>query len=101
MATVKTSATIHSLRLKLLKPYVGSETLLVLTSVVIVLWLNAALFLQQLNLRLRTLSYVVDGVAWYEASYDTLQVVDFPLWSTKTIARTCRRLEKRGLITAR
>jgi DNA-binding PadR family transcriptional regulator len=40
-------------------------------------------------------------VAWYEVSYDTLQAVDFPFWSTKTIARTCRRLEKRGIITAR
>jgi DNA-binding PadR family transcriptional regulator len=27
--------------------------------------------------------------------------VDFPFWSEKTIARTARRLEKRGIITAR
>jgi hypothetical protein len=71
------------------------------TSVARVLGLNAALFLQQLNFRLRTPSHVVDGVAWYEASYATLQAVDFPFWSTKTIARTGRRLEKRGILIAR
>jgi hypothetical protein len=101
MAPVTTSATIYSFRPKLLKPEAGSETRLLQTSVAMVLGLNAALFLQQLNFRLRTPSHVVDGVAWYEVSYDTLQAVDFPFWSTKTIARTCRRLEKRGIITAR
>ena len=101
MAPAKTAATIHSLRPKLLKPEAGSETRLVQTSVARVLGPNAALFLQQLNFRLRTPSHVVEGVAWYEASYDTLQAVDFPFWCTKTIARTCRRLEKRGIITAR
>jgi hypothetical protein len=101
MALANTSATIHSLRPTLLKPEAGSETRLVQTSVARVLGLNAALFLQQLNFRLRTPSHVVDGVAWYEASYASLQAVDFPFWCEKTIARTTRRLEKRGIITAR
>ncbi|HZC02192.1 MAG TPA: hypothetical protein VE844_12800 [Gammaproteobacteria bacterium] len=101
MTPAKTTATIHTLRPKLLKPQDGSETRLVQTSVAVVLGLNAALFLQQLNFRLRTPSHVVDGVAWYEASYASLQAVDFPFWSEKTIARTARRLEKRGIITAR
>ena len=101
MTPAKTTATIHSLRPKLLKPQDGSETRLVQTSVAMVLGLNAALFLQQLNFRLRTPSHVVEGVAWYEASYASLQAVDFPFWSEKTIARITRRLEKRGIITAR
>ncbi len=101
MTPANTTATIHSLRPKLLKPEAGSETRLVQTSVARVLGLNAALFLQQLNFRLRTPSHVVEGVAWYEASYASLQAVDFPFWSEKTIARTARRLEKRGIITAR
>ena len=101
MTPANTSATIHSLRPKLLKPQDGSQTRLVQTSVAMVLGLNAALFLQQLNFRLRTPSHVVEGVAWYEASYASLQAVDFPFWSEKTIARIARRLEKRGIITAR
>src|SRR5688500_7393701 len=101
MTPANATATIHSLRPKLLKPEAGSETRLVQTSVARVLGLNAALFLQQLNFRLRTPSHVVDGVAWYEASYASLQAVDFPFWSQKTIARTCRRLERQGIITAR
>ena len=101
MTPAKTTATIHSLRPKLLKPQDGSQTRLVQTSVAMVLGLNAALFLQQLNFRLRTPSHVVEGVAWYEASYASLQAVDFPFWSEKTIARTARRLEKRGIIIAR
>ena len=101
MTPANTSATIHSLRPKLLKPQDGSETRLVQTSVAMVLGLNAALFLQQLNFRLRTPSHVVEGVAWYEASYASLQAVDFPFWSEKTIARTARRLEKRGILIAR
>jgi hypothetical protein len=63
MTPAKTSATLHSLRPKLLKPEAGSETRLVQTSVAMVLRLNAGLFLQQLNFRLRTPSHVVDGVA--------------------------------------
>ena len=101
MAPANATATIHSLRPKLLKPEAGSETRLVQTSVAMVLGLNAALFLQQLNFRLRTPSHVVEGVAWYEASYASLQAVDFPFWCEKTIARIARRLEKRGIITAR
>ena len=101
MAPANATATIHSLRPKLLKPEAGSETRLVQTSVAIVLGLNAALFLQQLNFRLRTPSHVVEGVAWYEASYASLPAVDFPFWCEKTIARIARRLEKRGIITAR
>ena len=101
MAPVTTSATVYSLRPKLLKPEDGRETRLVQTSVAMVLGLNAALFLQQLNFRLRTPSHVVEGVAWYEASYASLQAVDFPFWGEKTIARIARRLEKRGIVTAR
>jgi len=101
MTPAKTAATIYSLRPKLIKPEAGSETRLVQTSVAMVLGLNAALFLQQLNFRLRTPSHGVEGEAWYEASYASLQAVDFPFWSEKTIARTARRLEKRGIITAR
>jgi hypothetical protein len=98
---VQTATNVYALRPKLLKAHADSETRLLQTSVAVRLGLNEAIFLQQLNFRLRKPSHVVNGVAWYEASYATLRQVDFPFWSDKTIARTARRLERGEFIVAR
>ena len=60
--------------------------------------LNEAILLQQLHFRSLISSNVRDGHKWIYKTYEEWQEDEFPFWSTDTIKRTIRKLEKDGYI---
>lgn len=80
-----------------------SKTLIVNTDLALVLGdLNEAIILNQLNYWLeinkKADKNFIDGKYWVYNSYAEWRENDFPYWSEKTIQRTFKRLENKGIV---
>lgn len=78
---------------------INEPPLQVLPSLAKKVGLNEAIFLQQLHFRSLISSNVRDGYKWVYKTYAEWQQ-EFPFWSTDTIKRAVRKLEKEGYIIA-
>lgn len=69
----------------------------VLPSLAVKVGLNGAILLQQLHYRSLISTNIKDGHKWVYKTYKEWQE-EFPFWSTDTIERTVRKLEKDGYV---
>ena len=80
-------------------PIVNEEQLILYPALAAAFGIKEALILEKLDSLLLTTSISKDGHKWVKHSYDNWQT-HFPFWSTKTIERTIRSLEKKGCIVS-
>lgn len=66
----------------------------------VILSLNEAIVLQLLHSILEDGPQPMDGYNWVHKTYEQFRKQHFPFWSLRTIARTFRKLETKGLIIA-
>ena len=73
------------------------EHLHISPTIAMIFGINEAIILEKLDSLLQTSSRFNDDYKWVKYSYEQWQLY-FPFWSTNTIARVIRNLEKEGCI---
>lgn len=82
------------------KLLIDEHPLQVLPSLAVAIGLNEAIIVQQMHYWIRQSSKLQDGRVW---TYNTIEAWrgQFPFWSERTIRRTIKELEDKGILTAR
>ncbi|MFC7685305.1 hypothetical protein [Ureibacillus sp. GCM10028918] len=79
---------------------INEPTLELYPTLAVAIGINEAIVLAKLDRLLQTSAISMEGHNWCKQSYQHWHA-HFPFWSTKTIERTIKKLEKNGYIISR